>query len=146
MSVRAATPACYPPPTPPSKDRVRVVRPSPAIALPRAFQRLGDLESQLERLGRIQPRVTMRQIAVGERSFADRLRAADAFGDVLSGELEMDAAGIASLGGMDCEGAMQLVENAIERTGLVPVRGGDGVAVHRIAAPHDLATLALDGA
>ena len=88
-----------------------------AIALPRALQRLGDLEGQLERLGGIEPRVAMRQIAVGERGFADRLGAADAFGDVLPGQLEMHAAGIAALGGMDREGAVQLVEDAVERRG-----------------------------
>src|SRR6202030_738357 len=111
----AATAACSSAANRASQDRVEPVRASTAIGLPRAFQCLGNLEGQLARLCRIQPRIAMRQIAVCERLFVDRLRAADAFGDVLPGQLEMHAATIASLGGMDRERAMQLVEDATER-------------------------------
>ena len=62
------------------------------------LQRLGDLEGELQGLARVEPRVAMRQVALGERGLADPLGAADAFGDVLPGQLEMHAAGIAALG------------------------------------------------
>src|ERR1044071_4918209 len=100
--------------------------------LPLALQRLGDLKRQFEGLAGVEPRIAMRVIAVGERGFADRLRAADAFGDVLPRQLEMHAAGIAALGQMHREGAMNLVEDAVEAAGLVAGRGRDRVAVHRI--------------
>src|SRR5215468_10271332 len=47
--------------------------------LPFALHRLGDLEGELQGLAGVEARVAMRVVAVGERGFADRLRAADAF-------------------------------------------------------------------
>ncbi len=88
----------------------------------------------------------MGQVIGAEALLAELLGAADAFGDVLAGQLEMHPAGIAALGEMDREGAVQLVEDAVEDAGLVAVGRGDRVAVHRVDAPHDLAPLALHGA
>ncbi len=39
-----------------------------AVALACALQRVGDLERQFQRLGRVEPRVAMGQVAVGERA------------------------------------------------------------------------------
>src|SRR6516162_1393379 len=121
-------------------------RPTCPIALPRLLQRFGNLESELESLGRIEPRVAMGQIALGEGGLADLLGAADTFGDILSGQLEMNATGVTPFGGMDRKGVVQFGEDAVERAGLVAVRGSDRVAVHRITAPDDLSPFALDGA
>src|SRR5690349_17198360 len=76
----------------------------------------------------------------------DRLGAADAFGHVLSGHLEMDAAGIGSLGLVHREEAAHLAHDAVHHAGLVPGGGGHGIPVHGIATPDDLAALALDRA
>src|SRR5438045_3217931 len=88
----------------------------------------------------------MRQITIGKRGLADLLGAADAFGDVLPSQLEMYASGIASLGSVDREGAMQLVEDPVEPARLVAVGRRDRVAVHRIDAPHHLTPSALNRA
>src|SRR5688500_11836927 len=109
-----------------------------ADALALALPGFGDLEGQLEGLAGVEPRVAMGVVAVRQRGFADRLGAADAFGDVLPSQFEMHPAGIAALGEMDGEGAVQLVEDAVEDARLVTGRRGDRVAVHRVDAPHDL--------
>ena len=44
-------------------------------------------------------------VAVAEIGLGDRLGAADAFGDVLAGHLDMDAAGMGAFGPMDVEEA-----------------------------------------
>src|SRR6185437_5164849 len=94
---------------------------------------------KLERLARIEARSAMRMIAIAERRFGDRLRAADAFGDVLAGHLEMDAARIAAFGRMDGEEAFDLAQDLIDQPRLVAGGRGDGVAMHGIAAPENLA-------
>src|SRR5205085_10642052 len=88
-----------------------------------ALQRLRDLEGELDRLAGIEPRVAMRQVVGGETLFADLLSAADALRDVLPRQFEMHAAGVAALGEMDREGAVQLVEDPVEHAGLVAGRG-----------------------
>src|SRR5436853_7127664 len=113
-------------------DQSKAVRAALALAL----QGLGNLEGELDGLARVEARVAMRQVVGGETLLADLLRAADAFGDVLAGQFEMHAAGIAALGEVDCEGAVQLVEDAVEDPRLVTGGGGDRVAVHRVDAPH----------
>src|SRR5229473_1049549 len=124
----------------PANATVSVAVRSP-LALP--LKRLGDLEGEFERLAGVEPRVAMRQVIGAEALLAELLGAADAFGDVLAGQLEMHPAGVAALGEMDREGAVHLVEDAVEHPCLVAGRRGDRVAVHRVDAPHDLASLAL---
>src|SRR5215831_14495222 len=116
------------------------------VSLPLALQGFRNLEGELDGLAGVEARVAMRVVALGERLLADLLRAADAFGDVLAGQFEMHAAGIAAFRQMDCEGAVQFVEDAVEDTRFIASRGGDRVAVHRVDAPYDLAALALHGA
>ena len=50
-----------------------------------------------------------------------------------------------ALGAMHLEEGLHLLEDAVERPGLVAVRR-DRVAVHRIARPDDLAAFLFDGA
>src|SRR6516162_2831047 len=121
-------------------------RPICPIALPRLLQCFGYLKGELESLGRIEPWVAVGEIALGKGGLVDLLGAADTFGDILPGQFEMNATGVTPLAGMDRKGAVQFSKDAVERTGFVAVRGSDCVAVHRIAAPHDLSPFALDGA
>jgi hypothetical protein len=63
----------------------------------------------------------------------DGPRAADAFGDVLPGHLQVNAAGMGAFRGMDTEERLHLGQDAVERPGLVAGVGRDGVAVHGVA-------------
>ena len=82
--------------------------------------------------------VAVVQIGVGQGA-----RAAGAFGDVLAGHLEMDAAGMRALRLVDGEEVADLLHDHLEGPRLVAGARLDGVAVHRIARPHDGAALAL---
>ena len=68
---------------------------SPCLALGFGARRP---ETQLERLVGVEPRIAVRVIAVVQILLGDRARAAGAFGDVLAGHLDVDAAGIGALG------------------------------------------------
>src|SRR4051812_43675144 len=57
------------------------------------LKKFGEEEGELQRLGGIEPRVAMRVVAVAEILGEDRPRTAGAFGDILAGHLDMDAAG-----------------------------------------------------
>ncbi len=86
-------------------------------------------------------------VAVRQVSLGDRLGAADAFGYVLPGHLDMDAAGMRAFAAVDVEEAPGLLEDEIESPRLVAAAAGlDRIAVHRIARPHHDLALALDGA
>ena len=91
----------------------------------------------------VQPRVADACGSGRTAPLGDRLRAADAFGDVLAGHLDMHAAGMGALGVVDGEEAAHLGQDAVERPGLVAGRRLDRVAVHRVARPDHLAALAL---
>ena len=82
-------------------------------------------------------------VTVRQPRFRDRLGAADAFGDILAGHLEMHAAGMGPFRLMDGEEAQHLCKDFVDVPGLVAAGRFDGVAVHRIASPHHLASLAL---
>src|SRR3712207_1969391 len=58
-----------------------------------ATEHLGDQERQLQRLPGVQPRIAGRLVPAVEVLVADLHRAAEALGDVLAGELDVDAAG-----------------------------------------------------
>src|SRR5882762_4882550 len=57
----------------------------------RAVQ-VGDAEGQVEGLAAVQPGVARRLVPVAQVGFGDVLAAADALGDVVAGELDVDAA------------------------------------------------------
>src|SRR5690606_26092084 len=85
-------------------------------------QQLGDQECQFQRLIGIQARIAMGMIAVRQILGRDCARAAGAFGDILAGHLDMDAAGMRSFRRMDVEELLYLPEDALEGPGLVAVR------------------------
>ena len=57
-----------------------------------ASHELGDAEGEVERLPPVQARVAERLVAVVELLLEHGLGAAEALGDVLAGELDVDAA------------------------------------------------------
>ena len=72
--------------------------------------------------------------------------AAEALGDVLAGQLDVDAAGPRALGTVGADESGDLADDVVEVAGLAPVRRAERVAVHRIARPHDGVTGIGDGA
>src|SRR5690349_7260278 len=83
-------------------------------------QHLGDQECQFQGLLRIEARIAGRLVAVLEIQIRDVLRATEAFGDVLAGELDVQAAWMRAQGVMDLEEALHLVDDAIEVAGRCP--------------------------
>ena len=63
-----------------------------------AGDQLGDAERQVEALAGVEPRVAHRLVAVVEVGVGDVVGAAEALGDVLAGELDVDAARPRALG------------------------------------------------
>src|SRR3712207_3418370 len=103
-----------------------------------ATQHLRDQEGELQRLPGVQPRIAGGLVAAVEVLVADLHGPAEALGDVLTGELDVDAAGPGAQGPVDVEEAEHLVDDPVEVPGLVAGGGLVGVAVHRIALPDDL--------
>src|ERR1700736_5253008 len=97
------------------------------------LEQFGDQESHVDRLLGIEAGIADRVIAVVEILIGDGASAADAFGDVLAGHFQMDAAGMGALRRVDGEERLYLRHDAVERTGLVAGGRGDGVAMHRVA-------------
>src|SRR6202140_681036 len=97
------------------------------------LEQFGDQESHVDRLLGIEAGIADRVIAVVEILIGDGASAADAFGDVLAGHFQMDAAGMGALRRVDGEERLHLRHDAVERTGLVAGGRGDGVAMHRVA-------------
>src|SRR3546814_9523607 len=71
------------------------------------------------------------------------MRISDWSSDVCSSDLP---AGVGALAVVDVEEGADLGQDRVETARLVAVRGLHGIAVHRVARPHHLAALALDGA
>ena len=66
----------------------------------------------------------------------DLLRAAQALGHVVAGQLDVDASRPGSGIPMYHKESLDLAQNVVEAAGLAAGRGGEGVAVHGIAGPH----------
>src|SRR3989440_8537660 len=110
------------------------------------LEQFGDQEGHVDRLFGIETGIADRVIAVVEVLVGDGTRAADAFGDVLSGHFQVNAAGMGAFGGMDGEERLHLRQHPVERAGLVARGRGNGVAVHGIAGPDHDAPFPLHGA
>src|SRR5690349_6015416 len=102
---------------------------------PSATEHLRDQEGQLEGLAGVQPGVAGGLVPAVEVLVADLHGAAEALGDVLAGQLDVDAAGPGAQAAVDVEEAEHLVDDPVEVPGLVAGRGLVGVAVHRVALP-----------
>ena len=86
----------------------------------------------------VEPRVAGRLVALVQVVLEDLVAAADALGDVVAGELDVDAAGVGAERAVDLEEALDLVQHVVEAAGLVAAGRLEGVAVHRVADPGDL--------
>ena len=116
------------------------------LAAAARLQHLGDEERQLQRLAGVQPRVARRLVPPGQVGVGDLLRAAEALGDVVAGQLDVHAARPRADGRVHLEEAAHLVHDVLEAPRLVPAGGLEGVAVHGVALPDDAARAGpLDG-
>ena len=87
-----------------------------------AAELLGHEERELERLHVVQARVAQRLVARREGRLVDVLGAAEALGDVVAGELDVDAARVRADRAVRLEEALDLVDDVVEATRLVAVR------------------------
>ena len=110
------------------------------------FHAFGDQKGQLQRLVGIEARVAMGVIAGRQIGFLDAMSTARAFGDLLAGHLDMDAAGVSALGLVNIEKLTDLLHDVIERAGLVTRGGLHRIAMHGIAGPDNAAAFFFDGA
>ncbi len=85
-------------------------------------EHLGDQERQLQALLGVQPGVAGRFVASGQVGIGDVLGAAEALGDVLPGDLDVDPAGMGAQRPMHLEEALHLVDDPVEVAGLVARR------------------------
>src|ERR1700738_3072729 len=116
-----------------SKSKPRCGRHRLDLSAAVLLQQFRDQESHVDRLFGIEAGIADRVIAVVEILIGDGARAADAFGDVLAGHFQMDAAGVGALRRVDGKERLHLRQDAVERAGLVARGRGDGVAMHRVA-------------
>src|SRR4029453_4570450 len=100
-------------------------------------QHLGDEEGELQGLRAVQPRIADGLIALIQVILDDRIAAADALGDVVAGELDVNAARVGAERAMHLEEAADLLEHIVEATRFVTAGGVEGVAVHGITDPRD---------
>ena len=87
-----------------------------------APEHLGHQKCQLQRLLGVQPGVTGGLVTTGEVGVGDLLGTAEALGDVLAGQLDVDPAGVGAEFVVDLEEALHLVDDAVEVSGLVARR------------------------
>src|SRR3984885_6886941 len=113
---------------------------------PLHLQKIGDHEGHLDRLLRIEARIAKGVIPIMQIRFRNDARPAGAFGHVLAGHLEMNSAGVDTLGAAGGEEVAHFLGDAFSRPRLVAARGLDRIAVHRVRDPQELASLAFDRA
>src|SRR5699024_11239033 len=77
-------------------------------------EHLGDEVGQLERLLGVESRIARGLVPTLEVQIRDVLGAAEALGDVLSRELDVDTAGVRTEGVVHLEEALDLVDDPIE--------------------------------
>ncbi|CAI7677904.1 unnamed protein product, partial [Penicillium discolor] len=123
-------------------------RSGPFVHPPRGsalLELLGDEERQLQGLHVVQARVAQALVTGRERGLVDLLRTAQALGDVVSRQLDVDAAGERAHRAVRLEEAADLVDDVVEASRLVPGRSGDAVAVHGVGDPQRLRAGFPDG-
>ena len=80
----------------------------------RGPHQLGHVEDEVERLAGVQARVAERRVGVVELLLGEAVAPAEALGDVVAGDLEVDAARPRALGVVDGEEALDLGEDVAE--------------------------------
>src|SRR4051794_19000194 len=81
-------------------------------------QQLGHAEGQIEALAGVQAGIAHGLVALAQVVVEDLLGAAEALGDVLPGQLHVDAAGPGPLGPVGPEEPGDLAQDVVEVTGL----------------------------
>jgi hypothetical protein len=100
-----------------------------------AAVQVSDPEGQVQGLGAVETRIARRLVTVAQIALGDVVTAAGALGDIVAGELDVDAAGIGAKCAVHLEEPGDLVQYVVEVPGLAAVGRFHGVAVHRIAYP-----------
>src|SRR4051794_35681540 len=114
----------------PGRSVIAAGRPSRTAA-----QVARDAHRALERLLVVEPRVDAGLVGALEVDVRQAARAARALGDVLAGELDVDAAQVRAELGVEHEALLELVDDLVEPAGLDAAGGGLGVGVPRVADP-----------
>jgi len=96
----------------------------------------GDAEGQLDALAAVQPGIAHRLVAVAQVAGGHLGSTSQAFGDVVAGQLQVDAARVGADVPVGGEEPGHLGQHVLEVAGLATVVGGERVAVHGIAHPH----------
>src|ERR1700681_1477453 len=90
------------------------------------LEQFRNQEGHVDRLLGIEAGIADGVIAIVEILIGDGARAADAFGHVLAGHFQMDAAGMGALRRVDGEERLHFRQYPVERAGLVAAVRGDG--------------------
>src|SRR6185437_8269746 len=86
-----------------------------------AAVQVGDAEGEVEGLAAVEAGIACRLVAVAQVTLSDTLAAAGALGDVVAGELDVDAAGVGAKGPVHFEEPGDLVQHVVEVPGLPPL-------------------------
>ena len=105
----------------------------------------GDPEGEVDTLAPVEAWIAHRLVAVIELVLRQRFGTSEALGDVVAGELDMDAAGPGAFGAVGADEPGDLAEDVVEVPGLAAVGSAEGVGVHRVARPDDRVTGVGDG-
>ena len=92
----------------------------------------------------VEPRVAERLVPGREGCLVDLLGAAEALRDIVTGQLDVDAARVRSCRPVRLEEALDLVDDIVEPPRLVAVGSGEPIAVHRVGDPQRVGVDLLD--
>ena len=84
----------------------------------------------------VEARVAHGFVAVAELVLSQLVAAADALGDRIAGDLEMNASGPGASGSVSGKILADLSQDGVEVARLDPVFGAEGIAVHGVALPY----------
>jgi len=98
-------------------------------------QHLCRVEREVEALAGIEPRIAHCLVAIVEHAVQDPVGAAGALGDVVAGQLDMNAARMRSGRPVSLEEAFDLIDDIVEPSSLVAVGRREPIAVHRVGDP-----------
>src|SRR5699024_8705257 len=99
---------------------------------------LCDQERQRQRLASVQAWVTRRLVASWQVDIGDVISAAEALGNIRTSKFKVDTAWVGTQLTVDLEEASYFIQDLVEVTGLVAIRGSKSIAVHRVRLPDHL--------
>src|ERR1700686_214832 len=95
-----------------------------------ASQELGDTERQVQGLAAVEPGIAGGGVALVKLVLHDILHAAEALGDVVPGQFDVDATRPGADLTMGREESLELSDDVVEPPRLLAALGGEGVSVH----------------